>query len=53
MSDLGDDDAQDSRKRTAAGRLLSLLGAFSRGGGSLTLSEIARYADLSTTATTA
>ena len=49
MSDLGDDAAQDSRKRTAAGRLLSLLGAFSRGGGSLTLSEIARYADLSLT----
>jgi len=39
----------DIRKRTAAGRVLSLLGAFSRGGGSLTLSEIARYADLSLT----
>lgn len=36
-------------KRTAAGRLLALLGAFSRGGGALTLSEIARYADLSLT----
>lgn len=36
-------------QRTAAGRVLSLLGAFSRGGGSLTLSEIARYADLSLT----
>lgn len=34
-------------KRTAAGRVLALLGAFSRGGGSLTLSEIARHADLS------
>lgn len=39
--------AQDERKRTAAGRVLSLLGAFSRGGGALTLTEISRYADLS------
>lgn len=38
-------------KRTAAARVLALLGAFSRGGGSLTLSEISRYADLSLTTT--
>ncbi|MFC7404709.1 IclR family transcriptional regulator [Georgenia alba] len=38
-------------KRTAAARVLALLGAFSRGGGSLTLSEISRYADLTLTTT--
>jgi DNA-binding IclR family transcriptional regulator len=38
-------------KRTAAARVLALLGAFSRGGGALTLSEISRYADLSLTTT--
>lgn len=38
-------------KRTAAGRVLALLGAFSSGGGSLTLSEISRYADLTLTTT--
>jgi DNA-binding IclR family transcriptional regulator len=38
-------------KRTAASRVLALLGAFSRGGGSLTLSEISRHADLSLTTT--
>jgi DNA-binding IclR family transcriptional regulator len=32
--------------RTAAARVLSVLGAFSRGGGALTLTEISRYADL-------
>lgn len=36
-------------KRTAAGRALAVLGAFSQGGGSLTLTEISRYADLSLT----
>jgi DNA-binding IclR family transcriptional regulator len=38
-------------KRTAAARVLALLEAFSRGGGSLTLSEISRYADLTLTTT--
>lgn len=38
-------------KRTAAARVLALLGAFSRGGGTLNLSEISRYADLSLTTT--
>lgn len=38
-------------KRTAAARVLALLGAFSRGGGALTLSEISRHADLSLTTT--
>ncbi|KAA9154764.1 IclR family transcriptional regulator [Microbacterium lushaniae] len=37
--------------RTAAGRVLSLLGAFARGGGSLTLSELSRYAELTLTTT--
>lgn len=46
-----DDDGDDAPKRTAASRVLALLGAFSRGGGSLTLSEISRYADLSLTTT--
>lgn len=41
----------DRPTRTAAARVLSLLGAFSHGGGSLTLSEISRYADLSLTTT--
>ncbi|WP_448002750.1 IclR family transcriptional regulator [Agromyces bauzanensis] len=41
----------DPGKRTAAARVLALLGAFSRGGGALTLSEISRYADLSLTTT--
>src|SRR5690606_32989196 len=36
-------------KRTAAARALAVLGAFSQGGGSLTLTEISRYADLSLT----
>ncbi|WP_162449031.1 IclR family transcriptional regulator [Phytoactinopolyspora mesophila] len=43
--------AESGCKRTAAGRVLSLLGAFSSGGGSMTLSEISRYADLSLTTT--
>jgi DNA-binding IclR family transcriptional regulator len=38
-------------KRTAAGRVLALLGAFSSGRGAMTLSEISRYADLSLTTT--
>jgi DNA-binding IclR family transcriptional regulator len=38
-------------KRTAAGRVLALLDAFSNGGGSMTLSEISRCADLSLTTT--
>lgn len=38
-------------KRTAAGRVLSLLGAFARGGGALTLTELSRYANLSLTTT--
>jgi len=38
-------------KRTAAHRVLSLLEAFSVGGGALTLSEISRHADLSLTTT--
>jgi DNA-binding IclR family transcriptional regulator len=33
-------------KRTAADRVLAFLGAFASGGGSLTLSQISRYADL-------
>lgn len=47
------DDAPSSApdERTAAGRLLSLLGSFARGGGALTLSELSRYADLSLTTT--
>lgn len=36
-------------KRTAAARALAVLGAFSQGGGALTLTEISRYADLSLT----
>jgi len=32
--------------RTAAARVLAVLGAFARGGGALTLTEISRYADL-------
>lgn len=42
-------DADCAHKRTAAARVLALLEAFSSGGGSLTLSEISRYADLSLT----
>jgi len=38
-------------KRTAAGRVLSLLGAFGACGGALTLSEISRHAKLSMTTT--
>lgn len=38
--------AEDTGKRTAARRLLDVLGAFARGGGSLTLTEISRYAEL-------
>ncbi|UOR01795.1 IclR family transcriptional regulator [Leucobacter allii] len=34
------------KKRTAAGRVLSLLDAFLRGGGALRLTDISRYADL-------
>jgi len=44
-------DSADPPKRTAAWRVLALLGAFSRGGGSLTLSQLSRYADLSLTTT--
>ena len=40
---------ESAPKRTAAARVLALLEAFASGGGSLTLSEIARYADLSLT----
>ena len=47
-----DADAQDGRtKRTAAGRLLALLDAFTNAGGALTLSELSRYAGLSLTTT--
>ncbi|QEW03216.1 IclR family transcriptional regulator [Microbacterium lushaniae] len=51
-----DDEAVDAGAtrgptRTAAGRVLSLLGAFARGGGALTLSELSRYADLTLTTT--
>lgn len=45
------DSTLDPEKRTAAGRLLSLLGAFAHGGGTLTLSELSRHADLSLTTT--
>ncbi|KRA24311.1 hypothetical protein ASD65_07640 [Microbacterium sp. Root61] len=48
MDDISED---TTGKRTAAARVLALLGAFSRGGGSLNLSEISRYADLSLTTT--
>src|SRR5690554_3553235 len=48
MTDAG---SGDPGKRTAAARVLALLEAFSRGGGSLTLSEISRYANLSMTTT--
>lgn len=41
--------SEPGAKLTAAGRVLALLGAFARGGGSLTLSEISRYAGLSLT----
>jgi DNA-binding IclR family transcriptional regulator len=41
----------EASKRTAAGRVLALLGAFSRVPGSLTLSEISRAAGLSLTTT--
>lgn len=41
----------DGPKRTAAGRVLALLGAFEQGHGSLTLSEISRRADLTLTTT--
>lgn len=41
----------DSIKRTAAGRVLALLGAFAEGGGALTLSEISRHARLTLTTT--
>lgn len=41
----------EARTRTAAGRVLALLGAFAHGGGSLTLTEISRYANLSLTTT--
>lgn len=44
---MDEDSNHDPAKRTAAARVLALLGAFSRGGGALTLSEISRYADLS------
>ncbi len=37
---------RESGKRTAAARVLAVLGAFSQGGGALTLTEISRYADL-------
>jgi len=50
-TDHGHDGPDGPPKRTAAARVLSLLGAFSRGGGALTLSEISRYADLSLTTT--
>ncbi|GAA4415776.1 IclR family transcriptional regulator [Georgenia halophila] len=51
MSERTDDVTPSGGKRTAAARVLALLGAFSRGGGSLTLSEISRYADLTLTTT--
>ena len=47
---MDDDPETDPVKRTAAVRVLALLGAFSRVGGTLTLSEISRYAHLSLTA---
>jgi DNA-binding IclR family transcriptional regulator len=40
---------EQNAKRTAAARVLAVLGAFSQGGGALTLTEISRYADLSLT----
>lgn len=43
--------ADEGGRRTAARRLLDVLGAFARGGGSLTLTEISRYADLPLTTT--
>lgn len=49
--ELPEDPAANSGRKTAAGRVLSLLEAFSNGGGSLTLSEISRYAGLTLTTT--
>ncbi|WP_129669998.1 IclR family transcriptional regulator [Phytoactinopolyspora endophytica] len=52
MAEQMDDVPQDEPgKRTAAARVLALLGAFASGGGSLTLSEISRYANLTLTTT--
>lgn len=45
MTETGDDAHPDAR-RTAAGRVLSLLEAFAHGRGALTLTEISRDADL-------
>ncbi|NEE01068.1 IclR family transcriptional regulator [Phytoactinopolyspora halotolerans] len=44
-------DVPSGSKRTAAGRVLALLGAFANGRGSMTLSEISRHADLTLTTT--
>lgn len=40
------EDSEQPQKRTAAQRVLSVLGAFEHGGGSLRLSDISRHADL-------
>jgi DNA-binding IclR family transcriptional regulator len=48
---MGETTEIDHSKRTAAGRVLALLGAFSGGRGSFTLSEISRAAGLSLTTT--
>lgn len=52
MAEEGKNGTPDhATKRTAAARVLALLDAFSGGGGSLTLTEISRSADLSLTTT--
>lgn len=40
------DQAETVERRTAAEKLLALVGAFAHGGGALTLSELSRHADL-------
>lgn len=51
LEEVHDETPDHAVKRTAAARVLALLEAFSRGGGSLTLTEISRSADLSLTTT--
>lgn len=48
---MSDEAAAEPDTRTAAGRLLALIGAFAHGGGALTLSELSRHADLSLSTT--
>jgi len=48
---VGDAPAPTAPQRTAAGRMLSLIGAFEYGGGVLTLSELSRHGGLSLTTT--